>query len=126
MEYQAGDVVEFRNGQRAALEEYPDGTFPLCFRDHDGCFGVPLNGKWYSDGEESALDIVKLIHRPQLDGREKTLRDEFAMRILQGWCANNVVFFNGPRTTNEASVELAKMAYTIADEMMKARELRND
>jgi hypothetical protein len=49
--------------------------------------------------------------------QEKTLRDEFAMRAMQGILSNRII-------PDREILDLAKYVYTIADVMMRKREAR--
>jgi hypothetical protein len=48
-----------------------------------------------------------------------TLRDYFATAVLQGWMANDA-------TPNDPPSKIAMEAYAMADEMLKARNKKND
>lgn len=49
-----------------------------------------------------------------------SLRDQFAMAALTGWLAS---FPNGAVVNAEAESDVAKACYTMADAMMKQREV---
>ena len=56
-------------------------------------------------------------NEPLIDVRNierKTLRDEFAMAALQGFCAN-------PELTKLSETQIAKVAYLFADSMLEER-----
>ena len=58
-----------------------------------------------------------MTDEPLIDTRNlerKTLRDEFAMAALQGFCAN-------PALTKLSETQIAKVAYLFADSMLVER-----
>lgn len=59
------------------------------------------------------------------DMRLWTRRDEFAKAAMQGWLATYPAEAEAHNAEAGAHV-VAKLAYVIADAMMKAREVRNE
>lgn len=52
-----------------------------------------------------------------------TLRDEIAMRALQGHLASE--YYTGQNTSEENLIGIAKNMYSFADAMLKIREIEN-
>ena len=69
----------------------------------------PTGGPAFPSGlKEEADDTVDSLHKGM------TLRDYFAAKAMQGFCAN-------PANRDALPVEIAKGAYLVADAMLKAR-----
>lgn len=47
-----------------------------------------------------------------------TLRDYFAIRIIQGWLSNSNI-------NNQTYIKLSQQAYSVSDAMLKQREVNN-
>jgi hypothetical protein len=78
----------------------------------------PVNEDQYRYG------IGEFVETTKFDGM--TLRDYFAAKALQGFCANPSVFASNGMTgwaiVNCTSDQLAEYCTTLADAMLKARE----
>lgn len=92
---------------------------------------IDKNNQWVEQGFEYVKTILVPItqkYKPNLSGMKRLksdgeLRDEFAMRAMQGLVSNNNNFEYLREST---PIAVAEDAYKIADAMMKQRKLKTE
>ena len=69
-----------------------------------------------ADINDGGPAFPRLERAPEMEGM--SLRDYFAAKALQGFCASSSI-------TVEEAGDVPNVCYQLADEMLKAREVRN-
>ena len=119
MKIEAGKYYRTRGGQVFGPMIYdadPDTNYPwsICFTEHENCWTEA--GRWSVNNREYPFDLVAEVYvsdtPPQTAPapEAKTLRDEFAMRLM-----DRGAFAVG-------YIDEAEQLYRAADAMMEARK----
>lgn len=104
-------------GKRCVVGEISsDRTGIQLFWDGDDYWFPPHVLKKLADAPKKAEPVPTTEDEPMAS--DATLRDDFAIRILEGILANGV----DASSTHGASISSAHWAYTMADAMMEARK----
>lgn len=116
MKIQEGHLYKNGNGDLGIASRGNEGRFPWVI----GSYSYTEDGKYYSNEDESKLDIIAEISVPS---ETATLRDQFAMVALQILIRPprdmaRVFELDGPQDVSG----WVRQAYVLADAMLEARK----